>query len=284
MGMKEKLKKALLSIWQSDRVVVLDYPALPQPSYPAPKPHAGLQQRITANDALYREQLEKALQYREAVLSIQQQKDIQNETDPGWNNGFFPGLDIIMLYALLARYQPATYLEIGSGTSTRVAAKAKKEQGLATKIICVDPQPRRSIGQVADEVHTQGLQAFPLTHFSRLQSGDIVFFDGTHLLYPGSDVMWFFLEVLPLLPSGVIVQIHDIYLPFDYPNDMCRRFYNEQYMLAATLLNTGRYEIIAPNFYISSTPALHTVLEPYWSSAAMAGVERHGGSFWMRVR
>ena len=46
---------------------------------------------------------------------------------------------------------------------------------------------------------------------------------------------------LPAAPSGVMVHIHDIFLPFDYPPEWGWRAYNEQQGVAP-LLTTGAYK------------------------------------------
>jgi hypothetical protein len=90
------------------------------------------------------------------------------------------------------------------------------------------------------------------------------------------------MEVLPRLKKGVVVQVHDIYLPYDYPQNMCNRFYTEQYMLATALLsNPEKFEILLPNFYISEDDELKKALQPIWNK--LPGVETHGGSFWFRI-
>jgi len=55
---------------------------------------------------------------------------------------------------------------------------------------------------------------------------------------PGSDVDMLQNRILPALPAGVIVQVHDIFLPDDYPVDWDWRGYNEQLGIA-TLLHEG---------------------------------------------
>jgi hypothetical protein len=80
------------------------------------------------------------------------------------------------------------------------------------------------------------------------------------------------------------VHIHDIYLPFDYPQFMCDRFYNEQYVLAAFILaNPVRYQTILPNFYISETDALNSIIEDFWKHKNTNKVEQHGGSYWLKI-
>jgi hypothetical protein len=78
--------------------------------------------------------LEAALKYKDTFAAIKQMKDL-NATEsmqPGWNNGYLPGLDIISLYTIIAENRPGQYVEIGSGNSTKVAAKSIKDNGLAT--------------------------------------------------------------------------------------------------------------------------------------------------------
>jgi hypothetical protein len=205
--------------------------------------------------------------------------------DPGWNNNYLPGLDIIMLYSLLAQIKPSRYIEIGSGTSTKVAYKSRAENSLNYEIVCIDPSPRKDISKVADKIYNQDIQQIDPTEIQALNNDDILFFDGTHLLYPNSDVMWFFLEILPNLKKGVVVHVHDIYLPYDYPEFMLERYYNEQYILGALLLaNPEKYEVLSPNFFIYSDKHLHQLLKAIWELQGLQNVEQHGGSFWFRIR
>jgi len=277
-----QLKKIFNAIFRPAKLAQLDYAIRPAPLYSVEQPHALLLQLIAANQTAYKHLLEEALQYGRFFQQIPQTETI-GSTSPVWKNGFFPGLDMLLLYTLLARLKPKRYLEIGSGTSTKLAAKAKAEQQLSFSITCIDPSPRNEIAAVADDWINAPLQQAPLSLFDSLEANDILFFDGSHLLHANSDVQWFFMEVLPRLKSGVVVQIHDIYLPYDYPQNMCDRFYAEQYMLATMLLsNPDRYEILAANFYISEDKTLSQILEPFWKE--LPGVEMHGGSFWFRLK
>ncbi|MBA2406574.1 MAG: class I SAM-dependent methyltransferase [Chitinophagales bacterium] len=190
-----------------------------------------------------------------------------------------------MLYTMVSELIPGHYIEIGSGTSTKVVYKAKVENNLSTKITAIDPSPRRDIEKIVDVFVKTNIQNVSLEDFKNLEENDIVFFDGTHLLFPGSDVLWFFLEILPILKKGVVVHIHDIYLPYDYPEVMIRRYYNEQYILASCLLsNPQKYEVICPNYFIYTEKALHNILQIYWQSDKLIHVEKHGGSFWFKIR
>ena len=158
---------------------------------------------------------------------------------------------------MLSETRPGKYVEIGSGNSTKVAFKAKKDRGLATEIISIDPQPRAEIDELADKVIREPFENIDFSFLHDLKENDILFIDNSHRILPNSDSLVFFLDVLPYLNEGVIVQIHDIYLPYDYPQFMCDRFYSEQYGLAMYLLaNPGRYQTILPNYFISEDPVL----------------------------
>ena len=120
--------------------------------------------------------------------------------------------------------------------------------------------------------------------FDDLAAGDIVFFDGSHRVFTNSDVTVFFLEVLPRLAPGVLVQVHDIYLPDDYPPALRERYYSEQYLLAAYLLGArGRVEIMLPNAFVTRDAELSTMVERQWDTEALRSLERHGASFWFRT-
>lgn len=276
------LKKIYNALFRPGRLALLDYEVQPFPVYSKTKPHHQLLQLIEEKKKSYQQLLQHALQLKAFFLSIQRKKETGSPTAPFWNNHFLPGLDMVMLYTLLTSLKPKRYVEVGSGTSTMLAAKTKAEQHLSYSITCVDPHPRKEITEVADQWLNVPLQQAPLSLFENLEENDVLFFDGSHLLHANSDVQWFFLEVLPRLKKGVIVQVHDIYLPYDYPQNMCNRFYAEQYMLATALLsNPDKFEIIAPVFYMSEDDELKQILQPLWND--LPGVETHGGSFWFRI-
>lgn len=286
MRLRDLIKKLWFSVNNNKRIILLDYPIYPKRLYDENNktPHKGLFEIINAKRDLFKEVLNQALKYREKIIEIKDDKETDNNIDPGWNNQHFPGLDMIILYTLLAEIKPKRYFEIGSGTSTQVAYKAKKENNLSFSITSIDPLPRKEINSLADKCEQKELQAFSADYFSQLDAGDVLFFDGTHTLFPNSDVMWFFLEVLPALKKGVYVQLHDIYLPYDYPQFMCDRYYNEQYMFAAYLLNNpSRYEIVCPNYFIYTVKELHGILKSYWENPVFKNVETHGGSFWIKI-
>lgn len=246
--------------------------------------HTGLKNIIETQRQEYTYWMDQILRQKE---HLQQIKKIQEETDPakpGWNNGFMPGLDIMALYTIIAELKPERYVEVGSGNSTLVAYKAIQDYQLDTRIISIDPYPRAAIDNLADEVVRQPFESTNTRWLSELEAGDVLFIDNSHRILPNSDAMVFFMETLPNLRPGVIVHIHDVYLPYDYPQFMCDRFYSEQYGLAINLMaNPKRYQPIFPAYFISEDPELSAMISEIWEHPNLRGVERHGGSFWLRI-
>jgi hypothetical protein len=280
------IKSLLKTIMPRYQTMHLEYPVDLKPRYGSGKPpHKALHQIIDANREEYARYLNLALNYHDHFLEIPVYRpEGEDSCVPYWINGFLPGLDIIMLYTILANENPTTYVEIGSGNSTMVVAKAKADHKLKTNIISIDPAPRTSIDQLSDTVIREPFEKTDLSLFSHLKSGDIVFVDNSHRVLPNSDATVFFLDVLPYLPEGVIVHIHDVYLPYDYPQNMCDRYYSEQYALAAFILaNPEKYKTIMPNFFVSEDHQLNQILKPVWENPMFSNVERHGGSYWLQI-
>lgn len=248
-------------------------------------PHPELYQIINQYRDDYALILKTALSLKYFFLQIKDAKIETDSTKPAWNNAYFPGLDIVTLYTLLAHFKPRRYLEIGSGNSTKVAYKAKLEQNLSTEIISIDPMPRVEIDTLANRIIRQPFENIEINLIDELEANDILFVDNSHRILPNSDAMVFFLEILPRLKKGVIVQIHDVYLPYDYPRFMCDRAYSEQYGLAIYLMaNSQKYQPILPNYFIFEDPELSQILNPLWNSPEMPKVEQHGGSFWLQIQ
>lgn len=184
---------------------------------------------------------------------------------PFFHNGYFGPMDAASLTAMLAMMRPHTYIEIGSGISTRFARRAVSRFSLTTSITCIDPAPRSSIEGIADKIIRRSLLDVDLAFFDILHEGDILFFDGSHLSFSGTDCPRFFLDILPRLAPGVLIHVHDIVLPNDYPEGARPRFYNEQQLLAAFLYENNRFQVTLPVNY------MHTL-----------GHCPEGVSFWMR--
>lgn len=283
----EKIKSVYRFVSPKFQSVHLEYKVKVKPRFGHGLPaHSLLNAIIEKNRAVYEENLKSFLNYSSQLKTIQDGSVEKNENNPTWNNGHLPGLDIVGIYGMIAQLKPKNYIEIGSGNSTKVARKAIIEQNLRTKITSIDPFPRANIDHLADRVIRKPLENLTDLNFiiEELNANDILFIDNSHRSFANSDVTVCFLELLPYLKKGVIVHVHDVYLPYDYPQFMCDRFYNEQYMLAAFILaNPEKYNPILPNYFISEDAVLSQVVAPIFENANTTKIERHGGSFWLRI-
>lgn len=285
--MIQKIKSAYKFISPKYQSVYLEYKVDVKPRYGHGRPaHSYLLELINKNRDVYKELLISFLRHSDKLHQIKASTGSSDGNEITWNNGFLPGLDIVSLYGMAARYKPSKYIEIGSGNSTKVVRKSIKENNLNTEVISIDPYPRADIDHLADKVIRKPFENITDNKFivESLNANDILFIDNSHRVFPNSDAMIFFLEILPFLKKGVIVQVHDVYLPYDYPQFMCDRFYSEQYMLAAFLMaNHGKYNTLLPNYFISEDAELAKVISPIWDHPNLAKVERHGGSFWLEI-
>lgn len=156
-----------------------------------------------------------------------------------FEQSWFPSLDAAVAYALVRERKPRHIIEVGSGHSTRILSRAVGGVG---EILAIDPAPRADIADLPGvRVKSKTLQAAPETLFDGLMSNDVLFIDSSHILMPGSDVDLLLNRILPRLPSGALVHIHDIFLPFDYPAIWGWRAYNEQQGVVP-LLTSGAFK------------------------------------------
>lgn len=269
------------------QLVFLDYPVTPEPRWGFGKPaHARLAQVLERGRDSYRQTLSSFLQFQEPLLKIPRTAPADSP-EPCWVNKWLPALDAAASYCFLGLTRPKRYVEVGSGYSTKFARRAIRDLSLGTKITSIDPHPRAEVDALCDTVLRRPLQDLGDTAaFDQLEPGDILFIDCSHVCLTNSDVAVAFLEIVPRLKPGVLVQVHDILLPYDYPPQWGERYYSEQYLLGFALLEgAAGFEVVLPNAYVSGDPELSQVLAPLWSHPAMAGVDGGGGlSFWLRSK
>jgi hypothetical protein len=221
------------------------------------------------------------------------------------NNGYFEAVDAEIAYCMVRHFKPTRMVEVGGGFSTRILAHAvcmNRREGHDCSFFSVEPYPdqclRRGMPGLTQLI-TRRVQDTPMALFATLGPGDILFIDSSHVAGIGSDVVYQFLEVLPRLQPGVLVHIHDIFYPADYPRDAVLKllwFWSEQYLLEALLTGNSGYEILwgssAMQMYY---PDLLQQAFPAWHDS-YAAMPRHvqrcipsadgkhvwPSSFWMR--
>jgi len=281
--LKERLLRAIFKryfVWRLDEVgkpqqfVRLEYPVSPEPRYGYGKPaHPELQQLFERDRASYAELLAGLQRFRDNLVGIAADAAGPRGNEPVWNNDYFPPLDAMALYGFLCDRKPNIYLEVGSGNSTAFARRAIRDHALGTKIVSIDPHPRAEIDALCDSVVRKPFEQIDPCVLNDLGSGDILFIDSSHRSFTNSDVTVFFLETLPRLKPGILLHIHDIFLPYDYPPEWRGRYYSEQYLLACYLLadhcGTSRPSIILPNVFVSRDPALSALASKIWTGTPL---------------
>jgi predicted O-methyltransferase YrrM len=201
-------------------------------------PPPGAQPPYPAIERLFEEH---AAQFAAVLDAVDAQADALESCKAMFEQSWFPSLDAAVAYTLVRERKPRHIIEVGSGHSTRLLSKAVGGVG---EILAIDPAPRADIADLPGvRVKSSTLQAAPDTVFDGLVQGDVLFIDSSHILMPGSDVDILLNRVLPRLPSGTLVHIHDIFLPFDYPAIWGWRAYNEQQGVVP-LLTSGAFKPI----------------------------------------
>lgn len=214
-----------------------------RPPYPAIEP------LFAAAEPVMREVLDDIADLRPALEAIPAAgKGLR------WSQSWFPRLDAAAAYALVRTLRPRLIVEVGSGHSTRFMAKALADAGEDGALVAIDPGPRAPLAAIGyphlRHVACLMEEADPQI-FAGLGPGDILFIDSSHVAMPGTDVDRLFLDVLPRLPAGVFVHIHDIFLPDPYPAGWTWRGYNEQLLVAALLQGRGMEIVFASHYALT---------------------------------
>jgi hypothetical protein len=173
--------------------------------------------------------------------------------------GFGPGytpLDGLLLYAMIRDRKPRKYLEVGAGISTYYCSMAglrNEAEGHPLSITCIEPHPFQALGTLANiKCLSLDAESADPSIFSNLSEGDVLFIDSSHILKVGGDVAFLYLEILPILKPGVLVHIHDVPFPYNFPfppdlwifGQAWPMFWNEAMLLQAFLAFNRQFKII----------------------------------------
>ncbi|MBX3365223.1 MAG: class I SAM-dependent methyltransferase [Phycisphaeraceae bacterium] len=198
-----------------------------------------------------------------------------------WVNGMWNNADAIVQYGLMRSRSPKRVIEVGCGWSSVLMAKALSRNEQKTHVTMIEPNPRDALLKRLPPdwtLKTHMLQRVPLDLFTELEAGDVLFYDGSHVAKAASDVNWFFFRVLPRVNPGVLIHVHDIFFPGEYPEpwifDRCQTW-NEQYLLHAFLMHNEKYRVVIANRMLAA-------LRRDEVERAYKGVRPAiGASFWM---
>jgi len=199
--------------------------------------------------------------FRDLSLYASRFGDLTEEDDNpvaySFDNPFFSSPDAEVLYSIVRAYEPETIVEVGCGNSTKIIRLAIMDGGFESRIVGVDPCPRREITDITDEIYSCPVESIvDLSLFADLKRGDILSIDSSHELKVGNDLTFLYLKVFPQLSPGVIVHIHDIFLPYDYKSDWViedRRHYSEQYIVQMMLDSSNWFEVLWAGYYLQKT-------------------------------
>lgn len=194
----------------------------------------------------------------------------------------FGGPDGALLYGLIRKFQPKRIIEIGAGHSTILATLALEENGKKYDFTTIEPFPQRFIKEnLGDSIELipKPVEQIPANYFQVLDSNDILFIDSSHTIRIGGDVLHEILEILPRLKPGVVIHIHDIFLPHHLPKDWVKNrhmFWDEQYLIQAFLAFNSSFEIIW------SYGLMHSEQKDQLSARFPGCHRESGGSLWLR--
>lgn len=206
--------------------------------------YAGLAARFEREHDTFKAWLANAERYAEELSSIDGTSAFLARFDQYW----FPRLDAAMAYTMVRSLKPERIIEVGSGHSTRFMALAIHHEDYEASFTAIDPEPRKEVAELPISFERKILQQVDLKIFDALEAGDLLCIDSSHILMPGTDVDIAINRILPILPRGVVVFFHDIFLPFAYPEDWTWRGYNEQNAVGGLL--QGGYELLFASHYV----------------------------------
>lgn len=211
-------------------------------------------------------------------------------------NGQFHYFDGSVLSGLLTALNPARIIEIGAGFSSACIFDTidRSPDARLKTFTTIDPDLSRikslSPPPMAEMLDVE-VQSVPIDFFRQLNAGDVLFIDSSHVLKTGSDVHYEYLHILPALKSGVIVHIHDIFYPFEYPNRWAvseNRSWNEVYMVDMLLTHSNRFEVLFFNdAFLQKAADRVRVSGDAFDRASQSGARamyRVNGSLWLKKR
>ncbi|MGH8033008.1 MAG: class I SAM-dependent methyltransferase [Luteimonas sp.] len=207
------------------------------------------------------------------------------EGRPGFflENDQFSNIDARALFVMLREFKPRRVIEVGSGFSSLLMADVKRRFLPLLSLQCIEPYPRSFLHDTSYglELVKSKVEHVPMAFFESLRKGDFLFIDSSHVSKTGSDVNYLLFEVIPRLRPGVLVQVHDIFLPQDYPFEWVvkdNRSWNEQYLLQAYLMFNPKTRVVFGSSYV------YHALPQEAADAIGPGVSTFGGSLWFETR
>lgn len=175
-----------------------------------------------------------------------------------YRNTLFESGDAEYLFNCIRHFKPGNIIEIGAGFSTLMAQYAinknkEEDSSYQCSHTCIEPFEAPWLESTEANIIRDKVERVDPQIFQNLGNNDILFIDSSHVIRPQGDVLFEYLELIPTLKSGVLVHIHDIYTPRDYPDKWVltySKLWNEQYLLEAYLSNNQDWKILGSLNYL----------------------------------
>jgi len=222
----------------------------------------------------------------------------RNKAEKPWqyyvNNPNFGPVDAEVLYCMIRSFKPKKVIEIGCGYSTYLSAlailKNGDENGCRADLIAIEPYANKVLKAGfpgLTRLIQKKVQDIDLMEYEALSENDILFIDSSHVLKIGSDVQHAYLEILPRLNKGVIVHIHDVFFPCEYPKNwvlQMHRFWNEQYLVQAFLAFNKAFEIewCGSYMHLMHSDKLEEAFSSYDPKTVWSNQRPGATSLWLR--
>lgn len=209
-------------------------------------------EKISGIELRIEEQKKLILQFLKFYDELPFKNEKQDNIRFKYNNNYYSYADGIILYSMIRQFEPKRIIEIGSGFSSMVMLDTNEFFfDNQIDLTFIDPYPERlfSLMKESDIKQTKviecDVQLVPLNVFEKLQAGDILFIDSTHISKTGSDVNYILFEIFPIIKNGVLIHFHDVFYPFEYPKEWVFQGinWNENYILKAFLMHNEKFEV-----------------------------------------
>lgn len=203
----------------------------------------------------------------------------RNEVGYSFANENFTSPDAEVLYTIIHMLRPRRVVEVGCGYSTKLVRQALLDANLHAWFVGIDPQPRTEIVSLHDEFYPQRVEELEFRQvFARLGEDDILFIDSSHEVKARNDVVDLYLRVLPKLPAGVVIHVHDVFLPYEYPREWVidnRWGFTEQYLVQSLVSCERAFEVLWPGHFLQRVDPEFAFHFPYLDG-------RTAKSLWLR--
>jgi hypothetical protein len=195
-------------------------------------------------------------------------------------NDFFGSGDAAVYHAMLRKSRPKRIVSFGNPFANALAVDVLNINGWSCTMTVIGQNALQHSLNARFNIDfiTEPLDQIPPAVFFSLEEGDILFADTSHVIKSGSELTTLLFHIVPRLKPGVLLHIHDIFWPFEYPLQWSleqNRSFNESYALRAFLMYNASWKIEFFNHYMA-------VFNQKVAQAVHVFTENPGGSLWLK--